>query len=876
MDSETISVLGSHWPAMIAIFLGAFLLHIVYNTLLGVEIKTCDTSASSDATDKSLNSSSNAEQQDPFKKDDNQSLFYEESKKDAVVENNESPYYERLKKELAAEYAVKRHDATRQVANTQSSSYSLVENLIHDTVMNSRGDMQKQSSVHYSLKITTSRDTFGEPSNLSSSCEDIGSTAKRSNSTPSEYIKASTAVVLPKKKDTRTLTQRAVHKIKKRRQSLLEKWITAARMEGDRTADSTALKKKDNETRPKILHPTLGQIHDDHETRITSQIGDAVKLVQEVPGETATLHLLVLVHGIRGAATDLSYLKSQIVKHARQRLLERRFYEDQLQQSLSHQDDKEHEDTILEEEEDVSDLSESDAEEGESHRPTRSKETCFNESLSNVSNENFVKRLEWFTVHAATCNEGLTDDGVGNGGERLTQEIFNVIKKELDLVESTNPNVKVAQVTLSLVGNSLGGLYSRYAAARVADFASLEYEHSMKQKQVLRPPEPCMTVYGRRLRFSVFCTTASPHLGIADHTYIRVPRSIEVAGAYALFGNTGRDIFRLTDLLRRMATAPYFLDPLAYFNQRIAFANAYSTDFAVPTETAAFLHRKSPSLHTFVDALLCDDEDVILPQNLDLLEEIEQEVKYYQDNPLIVAALRTKPTYVISSHRGSRDHGLGASASWESSDELSGMTDEGLSEAPFDQEALQEETDELVLMATSLDSLGWKKVFVDMRDQMPALLPTPKLPKLMGVDSILSKAAVALPSARVALSDSITNHQPQMLAHATANDVATHAETSVTTAGAVAHKALSSLVCTAHPTKRTTCKKLSELREKLVVPSKDLADILSAKEKIGLPLGHNMMVAHTKPRSVAMNHVNQRGRPVMDSLAQELVEAILQ
>ena len=36
-----------------------------------------------------------------------------------------------------------------------------------------------------------------------------------------------------------------------------------------------------------------------------------------------------------------------------------------------------------------------------------------------------------------------------------------------------------------------------------------------------------------------------------------------------------------------------------------------------------------------------------------------------------------------------------------------------------------------------------------------------------------------------------------------------------------------------------------------------------------------MIVAHTKPNSMFSNALNQRGKPVMDSLAQELVHELL-
>jgi hypothetical protein len=778
-----------------------------------------------------------------------------------------------------------------------------------------------------------------------------------------DYIRSSTAVVahVPTKqqlqdainKHNRTLTQRAIHKMKKRRKSFLDQihgTLTSESLESDDDDSSTpASKGKRRSTKSELkavdlhlLHPTLGEFRmcsgdaldgrgDPEETATTNhndlQHKEELTLIEEVPGKTATIHVIVLVHGIKGFATDLSYLKSQLEKEARQRMLERRFYDEILRESTTTQPEGEEGIKEKEYENDDDDVSELSNPEG-SDEPTglssfaTHKETgndfCLNHSLSEVSSRTLKKnRLEWLIVHAAVCNENLTDDGVANGGERLAREIYRVVKSEIDLVESSNPHVdNVATVTLSLVGNSLGGLYARYAAAKVMDFATQESAH-LAQKRVLETdchPQSTrrvssrqenndehlnsMTIFGRRLKYNIFCTTASPHLGIADHTYIRVPRSVEVAGAYALFGDTGRDIFRLTDLVKQMATTPYYLNALAIFNTRIAFANAYSTDFAVPTETAAFLHRKSPSIHTFVDdALVSGDRAHALDQ--DKLDD----VKFYTNTPLIVAALRTKGTYQVTAvsrrKKGTRTSSGTISESDDDDDSLDQSHGNGMpNEGPMGKEALQEETHDLIKMATSLDSLGWKKVFVDMSDVLPALLPTPKLPKLVGVDSILNKAAASLPSARLSMSLPYTSThdskhgRPRLEAEVVTSDALSLAVATISTVGAVAEQVLSlpttltsTLDSTVPPTKqsqsdppskRSTCRRLAELRRKHEVPSKDLADVLSAKDKIGLPLGHNMMVAHTKPKgSTAMNNVNQRGRPVMDSLAQELVESIL-
>jgi len=116
-------------------------------------------------------------------------------------------------------------------------------------------------------------------------------------------------------------------------------------------------------------------------------------------------------------------------------------------------------------------------------------------------------------LHSAVCNEGKTTDGVMLGGQRLVEEMICVIKEEMETRSSST-------VTVSMVGNSLGGIYSRYAIAKLAQSDELPYD----------------------LHYNIFCTTATPHLGISRHTYLPLPRSAENVVAHAM-GDTGKDLY---------------------------------------------------------------------------------------------------------------------------------------------------------------------------------------------------------------------------------------------------------------------------------------------------------------------------------------------
>jgi hypothetical protein len=187
-------------------------------------------------------------------------------------------------------------------------------------------------------------------------------------------------------------------------------------------------------------------------------------------------------------------------------------------------------------------------------------------------------------------------------------------------------------ISLSLVGNSLGGLYARHALGHLSSFSKLQP--------------------------NLFCTTATPHLGVSQHTYIKIPRVAEYLIANTM-QPTGRDLFRFTNTLDTLYQSQY-LKPLAAFTKRIAVANAYGTDFPVPTATAAFLAAtNSPHYQVVVD----DDK-----------------------NKETVLTVETPRTY-------------DASKEWKN---------EG-SDLPLSE------------LATRLDTLGWQKIFCDVREHLPTV-----------------------------------------------------------------------------------------------------------------------------------------------------------
>lgn len=376
------------------------------------------------------------------------------------------------------------------------------------------------------------------------------------------------------------------------------------------------------------------------------------------------------------------------------------------------------------------------------------------DDMSQVENVFIGESKGTFIVHNAACNEGTTHDGVEKGGERLANEMLDVIRSELGEHRACNNE---HDVTISIVGNSLGGLYGRYAVAKLDELLQISEEDDNKDVQ----QRQYILDNNIRIHFNVFCSTASPHLGCADRTYVPIPRFAEI-GIAAGLGETGRDLFRVNDLMRTMATSPKFTRPLALFRKRIAYANAYGTDFVVPGSTAAFLDGNSDSLHYFdadLEGERREEEKQGKPQTAD-------RVCPASEKGLFVATCYT-PRLSMSS-------------------------------------PLESAANELEVMSKTLDSLGWTKVFVDIRREIPI---SAKLPSM---------------------SNSSLNECP--------------------------------------------IRRLSSNRK--AVSSKDLCNAISSARgnHISLPFGHNAICAFE--RGSFSTAFNKGGRPVMDSLAINLVEDI--
>lgn len=191
--------------------------------------------------------------------------------------------------------------------------------------------------------------------------------------------------------------------------------------------------------------------------------------------------------------------------------------------------------------------------------------------------EAIQKQGHGILAHCAACNMDKTFDGVQAGGERLAAEVRQIV--------AAHPSLRA----ISFIGNSLGGIYSRYAIS------------------LLWQPES-KTILG--LKPITFMSIATPHLGVRRFTIIPLPDLLHFTPPLVI-GQTGNDLFLRPPpssssnsssssssesdppLLLKMASEKRFLEPLAAFKYRRAYGNL-KDDMLVPFGTALF-HPEGPT-----------------------------------------------------------------------------------------------------------------------------------------------------------------------------------------------------------------------------------------------------------------------------------------
>lgn len=435
-------------------------------------------------------------------------------------------------------------------------------------------------------------------------------------------------------------------------------------------------------------------------------------------------------------------------------------------------------------------------------------------------------------VHSAVCNEGRTSDGIEKGGDRLTHEILKTIFDQLDLA---GRNCAVGNddkyiVTLSFIGNSLGGLYSRFAISRLYQLMTMEVNGNelLDKEMVDRYNSILYSDSDRKrnnqkknqrvqIRFNIFCSTASPHLGCAGNTYIPIPRSLEVCIGYAL-RQTGKDLFHINDLIERMCTEEKYLRPLSMFRKRMLYANAFQTDFPVGTKSAAFLHDLSHHPHYMLRYEKQDKKGSADDNDDYKILMIHKETKDDDGNDTYFPLkIQTKDPIIAIFYTG-KVHPA-------SMDSFENETHQKFSK----------KEDTLVKMSNSMDKLGWTKVFVDLRNKIPIGISIP----------IRNNKTFVYRGKEKDFEGKVLSHVDDLT---------------------------EKVICT-HKNNNET-KEQEDVMIQSGEISKAFSSLIPPDSRLKLPIGHNMICAFSRTKFGTL--VNRGGRPVMEKLVKNMVEDIFQ
>ncbi|PHU18069.1 hypothetical protein BC332_13764 [Capsicum chinense] len=189
--------------------------------------------------------------------------------------------------------------------------------------------------------------------------------------------------------------------------------------------------------------------------------------------------------------------------------------------------------------------------------------------------EQFVRRLpDKVFVHCSERNMAkLTLDGVDVMGERLSEEVLEVIKRK--------PGLK----KISFVSHSVGGLVARYAIGRLYRPPRMENIEDLSANACIERLKGC-TIAG--LEPINFITVATPHLasrGNKQVPFLFGSTALEKAAFHVIhwiFKRTGRHLFLCDNdegrppLLKRMVEDDgelHFMSALRSFKRRVAYSN---------------------------------------------------------------------------------------------------------------------------------------------------------------------------------------------------------------------------------------------------------------------------------------------------------------
>lgn len=237
----------------------------------------------------------------------------------------------------------------------------------------------------------------------------------------------------------------------------------------------------------------------------------------------------------------------------------------------------------------------------------------------------------------------------------------NNLKSEITHILHDKPYIK----RISFVGNSLGGLITRYVI-------SLIYNETTHLISNLIPYK--------------FLTIATPHLGVLEYTFLdefgwKVSSKFKKLISNIML-RSGKELFlseeelETQSIVYKLATEDIYLKPLKAFHQRRLYANLMN-DFMVPLGTAAFIqqseviqlrkqYRNQPGFIPYDDTRskdsssnTCNDINAVMMESLNTCQWEKLIVNFPGFLPIAhnkIAALTKSPDYIyetlLATHEG--------------------------------------------------------------------------------------------------------------------------------------------------------------------------------------------------------------------------------
>lgn len=484
-------------------------------------------------------------------------------------------------------------------------------------------------------------------------------------------------------------------------------------------------------------------------------------------------------------------------------------------------------------------------------------EQSLHEKINHLKKGGISSPFARIRIHSSTCNEGKTSDGVINGGRRLAQEIKEYIEKDIsqwynetephtsgnDSYSDDNGLVKYEiHVTISIIGNSLGGLYSRYSLSCIPSKIELD----------IPLPTGGSFYCVINVHSNIFMTTVAPHLGLANNCSFKTSQIFEHLSA-RMTGQSGVDLFLLDQkkksknrtskkknqdkslqndcdgkesIVFAMATDyDRFLKPLMKFQKRVAYINSFNTDFQVHTTTAGFFSKRSTYPHVFS----------VANNNVD-----------DKHHPFVIAQSTTEQNEFILQSK---------TPSFKQMD--------GLSYKRKEEIKIQD-----LIMSNKLDALGWTKVFVDSRDMNP--IKTLRKAWYSNTsrnlwDEFVSEMRKSQSTSRCTAS--LTNYDKASTNKSARVLMIGQFNTEDEDEDTLKEDSISIFM------KQGNEKERNE-DATFTATSKDLFHYMTFNERFQVPVGHSLLIANSK--SPFYEKLNRNGRPIVDYIVENLVKDVVQ